>query len=480
MGNSVIGSLILKLTAHTAEFDSNLNKAGQTARGFADNVTTHTEQAVGKMERLGKGLASRLFGGGNVKLAGAFGDVVPLLSSTAVKIGGVATSLVLAAIHANKLGGELRNAHHEAVVLGISYNELMNKGGFSPLSGNAQLGMMQFSQAIDTVGVGLEKVKTLWNEIVGAFALGITGGVPMGKTADEWLKLGDAADRRKLRDEGQRAAPAVEGGWFTSAVPAKEEIMGFNQFMEGLRNVNKDMDLSEMDLQLREINKRWDDLNDKQKQNLRFQLEANQWKKEGIELDKRIADINRAINTQAMIHAGKGAEESKLLNRPGFDKTSDRGKAELDAVRRQDSQTRKFAEEEQLRTEQGRLAERVKSLADSLTIVDPIVNFRNNMELLNDGLRKGAITQEQFAGAVAGLRDKTVKDLAKDLQPGNLAGAYEVGTLQAYQQRLAMEKNAQVTRQTELLQQQLQKEEESLTVQREIRDNIKTQGVATL
>ena len=462
MANSVVGNLIVQLTAHTAEFDSNLKKAGDTAKGFANDVGTHTEAAGGKLESLGKRIASRLFGGGNVRLASAFeGAASSLTGISAVGLGtiGVLTGL---GIIAKRFGDELRADEKEAKQLGITLAEYQAKTGKTQFSEGAMLGAKAVSSAWETAWNFSARIT---KEVSGWAMLPFFGW--LNNSPKEQAGL-DAAERRKIRDQGQIATKDKPG------------ISGFNDFMKGLEQQGKDMGLSDLEKQMAAINNKWLDLNDLQKQNAKHQLQANQWKKEALELDARIVQIGVVMNKQAMDRAGYGAQEIALVNRKGFDRTSAEGKRELDAARGADVQARMYAEDDRLRTESEKLADRVRSLADSLTIRDPLVEFRNQIEQLNAGLQSGAINQAQYAGAIAGLRSKTVADMSKDLTPAKASGFYEVGTLQAYQQQIDSEMNAETKRQTALLESQLKQEEESLTVQREIRDNIKPPGVAVL
>jgi len=396
MGSNVIGNLVINMTAHTAEFDRILKKSGQTAKSFASDVTTHTEQAGGKLETLGKRIAARLFGGGNVRLASAFeGAAGSLTGISAAGLGtiGVMTGMGLVA---KKFGDALRADETEAAKLGMTLADYQTKMGKMQLSEGAALGVKGVSTAWENAWGFAKKITA---EIAGWAMLpffGWSAGGPQSPripTPPNTPVLGVGYTGR-----GERAAAALEK--FADALLSSK--------------VGTAMDLV---------------------------------KSMGMAGSVSLVNRAKAIDAQAANEAADKREQ--------------------------------FWNEEKIK-DQKAFIDKMKSLADSLTIADPLVEFRNNMDLLNDGLRKGAITQDQFVGAVAGLRDKTVKDMSKDLQPGKLAGFFETGSLQAYQQQIARERGTEVSRQTELLKQQLAKEEESLTVQREIRDNIKAPGVATL
>jgi hypothetical protein len=396
MASNVVGNLVVKLSAHTAEFDTKLGKAGETAKGFAGNVTTHTEAAGNKLESLGKRIASRLFGGGNVRLASAFEGAASSL--TGISAAGLGTVGVLTGlgIVAKRFGDDLRADEREAAKLNISLADYQTKMGKMQLTEGAQLGVKGVSTAWENA----------WN-----FAKKITGEIA------GWAMLpffGWAS--------GGPQVPRIP-------TPPNTPVLGAEYTGRGERAA--------------------------------------------AALDKFVdALIGPKVQTAVEFVRSIGMGGSAHLM--GQATVADA------AVRNKEADKREQFWRDEAAREYKNWVDKIKGIAEGLTISDPLVEFRKDMDLLNDGLRKGAINQAQYAGAVAGLRSKTVQEMGKGMEPGKLGGFFEAGSVQAYQQQLARERGTETTRQTALLEAQLKKEEESLTVQREIRDNIKPPGVAIL
>lgn len=189
MASNVVGNLVVKLSAHTAEFDTKLGKVGETAKRFASDVRKPMQEANTHVGHLIKTLASRVFGGGNVRLASAFEGIAgPLSLITSIGLGTIAVFTGLAA-KSIQFGNELRAALKASTDLGISLAKYQRENNLVQFTEGATTGLMAMS-------IAMEKASKIAKRIAGEIGGWGVGGAALLFAKSEMPDKNDPQYRR--------------------------------------------------------------------------------------------------------------------------------------------------------------------------------------------------------------------------------------------------------------------------------------------
>lgn len=387
---NVVGSLVVKIAAHTAEFTSGLQKCDSQARSFASSVSDSFGGGSLVVGNFGVGVAEKIGGIGEeankavphvnslrdvlMKLARfEFGRGPTMLAQLGLDMGGlsaitkgvvgVAGAFAGLVLITARWGDEIKKVKKEALELGITYEEAMKKRGETPMPEFARRGAELSSSMKDTAGYG---IKTALSSIMGILPAlfdpqNAVGMVEQQATETHaWL----LALKKQMKAGAEKAAKVAS---VLENIEDQAMTFGQSELYKLEYNIIKQ---GGTDADVIEAERLWKQLQD------------------------RIAEAanNAAGFFESFIQEGDMATD-------GFDASME-----------------KLQEVADKRYEQ--LAEQGRKMAET-----PIDRFIQNLNALYAALDFGSITREQYDAARVKLRESSLADMSRELKTPSIGAA---------------------------------------------------------
>jgi Skp family chaperone for outer membrane proteins len=431
--SNVVGSLVVNLSAHTADFDKGLKSASAAARQFSrealanDIFKTKSGGGAGggspldpivddakklqphlsKVQKLLNNIARLSIGGRGARLLGNAGGALSEITGMSGAMLGVSMGGIAAAYAAKKLGDEIRSGRKAATELGLTYNQFVDKTNALTFNKKATAGLEAMSHIFENMwrtarGISGEILGWVANTLLLAPAEFLAGG-PVDWSAGERLKLilKEEAARRKLNEsveETLRNMDKMAGDRVSTARMSNIEASTFEQLGAVDELIKKAPDLANLGQAVKDSIRSSSESLRALAVNATLDAATDDLAKMGREADVVRDRIERLRKTLKDSHTS----DKKIANlMPAIEEA---GKLASARIKQQEA-TKKAADEEKS------LRDRLKSLVET-----PITKFAEVAKDLAAGFNKGIIGADQRNAALKKARESAVSSLMSDLK----------------------------------------------------------------
>ncbi|MCE5267227.1 MAG: hypothetical protein LLG00_05020 [Planctomycetaceae bacterium] len=438
---SVVGSLVVHLSAQTAAFESGLKRSGAAAKQFSREalaneifktnrgssqiarVADDAQDAVPRISNVRKlldSIAKTSVGGRSFKMLGNIGGAASEMTGLSSAALGIGAGLAGGLLVAKQFGDTIRNARIEAAKLGMTYEEFAKKEGMIQFSQGGTSGLEAVSAAFENAWYAAKKIT---GEILGWIsdvAIVKPAGFINSLATGDWSPVDFGA-------QGKLDARAMKESQYSQRFGAAEETLRgiISRWESDLENFGKSQidvafakdsaainklaaQFPALSMGVADLTERWKQLTEREKQltaatrlgkvgeafsdTIKSLAKIGQDLKPEEEVFERFKEslAGLGINGDAAAPILAGVEAAKKL---------------ATARREQAEATKKAAEEEK------QLRDRLKSMTET-----PITKFAAQADDLAKGLAKGFISRGQYDSAIKKSQESAVSSLMADLK----------------------------------------------------------------